>query len=459
MLNRKILIVDDEPAVQQSLGMVLKNLYELHFAGSGEECFEKLRKATYDLIILDLRLPGKSGLEILKDIRFLAPSTPVLMLTAVDDTRSAVEAMKLGAVDYLLKPFDVEEMKLVVERVITQQELREKVIKLEEEVSRVYRFENIVGKSPGMQKVFRRISQVMNQDATVLILGENGTGKELVARAVHYNGIRKHGPFIPVDCTSIPKELLESELFGHEKGAFTGAHQRKKGTFELAHGGTMFLDEIGELPLEIQSKLLRVIQEREFRRVGGSEAVRVDVRLITATNRNLEKMMADGQFRKDLYYRIHVVPILLPPLRERKEDIPLLAHHFLKTMNKKTRGCVQTLSSDLILAFIHYDWPGNVRELANFMERLLITVEESELKASHFRALFHEMEGFQEHVAARLTRDFSLENATLEFEKKLIEDALKICNGAIGQTADRLRTTRRILKYRMEKLGIQGATD
>ncbi len=452
--KRKILVVDDDPSVQLSLNMILKSKYEVYPAINAQECVKSFRSQMFDLVILDLRLPDKSGLELLDELKFISSDVPVVMLTAVQETRTAVEAMKLGAIDYFLKPFNVDELLILVDRAITEKELKEKVLKLEEEVTRIYQFDNIIGKCASMQKVFRSVAQVMNQDSTVLLFGESGTGKELVARAIHYNGSRKHGPFIPVDCSSIPKELMESELCGHEKGAFTGAVARRKGAFELADGGTLFLDEIGELPLEIQSKLLRVIQEREFRRVGGTEQVRVDVRLIAATHRDIKEMVRKGTFRKDLFYRIHVVPIELPALRERTEDIPLLAQHFFRKLSQKVKTCVKSLSSDLIQAFILYDWAGNVRELENWIERLLITVEEPEVKASHFRTQLMQSDSFQDHKAAQLKGGFSLEGACDEFERNLILDALKQSEGMIGKAAHRLNTTRRILRYKIERLGI-----
>ena len=452
--QRKILVVDDDLSVQQSLNMILKSKYELYFANNAQDCLKLFRSQIFDLVILDLRLPDKSGLELLDELKFISSNVPVVMLTAVQETRTAVEAMKLGAIDYFLKPFNVDELLMLVDRAITEKELKEKVLKLEEEVTRIYQFDNIIGQCASMQKVFRSVAQVMNQESTVLLFGESGTGKELVARAIHYNGSRKHGPFIPVDCSSIPKELMESELCGHEKGAFTGAVARRKGAFELADGGTLFLDEIGELPLGIQSKLLRVIQEREFRRVGGTEQVRVDVRLIAATHCDLKEMVKRGTFRKDLFYRIHVVPIDLPPLRDRTEDIPLLAQHFFRKLSQKVKTRVQSLSSDLIQAFILYDWSGNVRELENQIERLLVTVEEPEVKANHFRNQLLQSDSFQDHKAAQLKGGFSLEGACDEFERNLILDTLKKTEGVIGKAAQRLSTTRRILKYKIERLGI-----
>lgn len=453
--KRKILIVDDDPSVQKSLSMILKHQYDLCVASNAEECLRSFKAQSFDLAILDLKLPDKSGLELLEEIKFISSDVPVVMLTAVQETRTAVEAMKLGAIDYFLKPFNVDELLLLVERAITEKELKEKVLKLEEEVTRIYQFDNIIGQCSAMQKVFRSIAQVMNQDSTVLLFGESGTGKELAARAIHYNGNRKHGPFIPVDCSSIPKELMESELCGHEKGSFTGAVQQRKGAFELANGGTLFLDEIGELPLEIQSKLLRVIQEREFRRVGGSEQIQVDVRIITATHRDLNQMVKEGTFRKDLFYRIHVVPIGLPPLRQRCEDVPVLAQYFFRKLSEKVKTSAKSLSSDLIQAFVLYDWPGNVRELENCLERLMITVEEPEIRAEHFRNQLIQGDSFQDHKAAQLKGDFSLEGACDEFERNLIMDALKQTEGVIGKAANRLNTTRRILKYKMDKLNIK----
>jgi len=452
--KRTILIVDDDPSVLESLSVILRETYKLLFAKNGEECLRIFKTKAIDLVILDLRLPDRSGLALLEEMKSTSSDIPIIMLTAVQDTRIAVEAMKLGAIDYFLKPFNVEELTLLVDRALTEKELKEKVLKLEEEVIRIYQFENIIGQGRPMQEVFRTITQVMNQKSSVLILGESGTGKELVARAIHYNGFLKHGPFIPIDCSAIPKDLMESELFGHERGAFTGAHQLRKGAFELAHEGTLFLDEVGELPLELQSKLLRVIQEKEFRRVGGSEQIKVDVRIVAATNRNLKEMVSQEKFRKDLYYRIHVVPIVLPPLRERHEDIPILTQYFFHLLSDKVQTKVKSLSSDLLQAFMLYDWPGNVRELENSLERLLVTVESPEVTAQHFRSQLVQGDSFQDHKAAQLKGDFSLEIACNEFERNLILDALKQAKGVIGKAAERLNTTRRILKYKMDNLEI-----
>ncbi len=456
-LKRKILVVDDDSSVRESLSVILKSKYDLCFAEDGQTCLRSFRSQMFDLVVLDMRLPDVSGLDLLEEMKAIAPDVPIMMLTAVQETRAAVEAMKLGAIDYFLKPFNVDELTLLVDRAITEKDLKEKVLKLEQEVTRIYQFENIIGKCQAMDRVYRSMAQVMNQDTTVLLCGESGTGKELVARAIHYNGIRKHGAFIPVDCSSIPKELMESELCGHEKGSFTGAVQRRKGAFELADGGTLFLDEIGELPLEIQAKLLRVIQEREFRRVGGSEQIRVNVRIVTATHRDLAQMVKEGTFRKDLFYRIHVIPINLPPLRQRCEDIPILAQHFFRKLSQKVQTSVKSLSSDLIQSFMLYDWPGNVRELENCLERLLVTVEEPEIKAAHFRSQLVQSDSFQDHKAAQLEGAFSLESACDSFERKLILDAMKQSEGVIGKAAERLNTTRRILKYKMDKLEIAGA--
>jgi two-component system, NtrC family, response regulator AtoC len=322
---KKILIVDDESSVRDSLRMIFKKDFQAVTATCGQEALEKLESEEPDLVLLDILMPGIDGIEVLRKIHESHPSIPSIMITATKTVRTAVEAMKLGAYDYVTKPFDVDELRMIVERALEIRNLKTENQRLQGEEENIYHFDNIIGKSKEMRDIFSTVQQIAEKNSTVLINGESGTGKELVARAIHFNSGRKNKPFVAVNCAAIPETLIETELFGHEKGAFTDAQNRRVGHFELAHQGTLFLDEISELSLLTQAKILRALQEREFVRVGGSKTISVDVRLISATNKNLEEMMARGSFRSDLYYRINVVPMTIPPLRNRKEDILLLA--------------------------------------------------------------------------------------------------------------------------------------
>ena len=328
-MKKRVLLIDDEARVRTSLKMVLEPNYEILQAADAQEGLETFRKEGPDLVLLDVILPGTDGLAVLETLRTESRMTPVIMLTGTKSVKTAVDAMKLGAADYLSKPFDVEELRIVVDRALSSQALEREVKQLRAQVVQRYAFHNLIGKSQGMQEIYAKIEQVADSRTTVLITGESGTGKELVAKALHYNSGRRERPFIALNCAALPETLIESELFGHEKGSFTDATARRVGQFELANTGTLFLDEIGDLSAMTQAKLLRVLQEREFTRIGGVQSIKVDVRIVAATNRNLEEMVRKGQFREDLYYRINVISLFLPPLRERGEDIPLLAKHFL----------------------------------------------------------------------------------------------------------------------------------
>lgn len=447
---QKILIVDDEPSVRDSLRMIFKKDYEVITAGSAEEALEKALSEEPDLILLDIIMPGTDGMEVLKEIRPKYPLVPVVMLTATKTVRTAVEAMKLGAYDYITKPFDVTELRLVVQRALESRELKIEVRRLQSEVESRYHFDGIIGKSKEMREIYSIIQQIAEKNSTVLIDGESGTGKELVARAIHYNSPRRDKPFVAVNCAAIPEPLIESELFGHEKGAFTDAQSRRIGRFELAHQGTLFLDEVSELSLPTQAKILRSLQEREFIRVGGMKTIKVDVRLISATNKDLEELMARGAFRADLYYRINVVPLTIPPLRKRKEDILLLAQHFLD----KHGGPGKKITPEAMDILIAYDWPGNVRELENIIERVVVlsdrdTIDPADLPPSletHSR-----VELIKEVLEGRIP----FEDAEREFEKDIILEALKKSNYVQTKAADLLGISRRMLKYKMDKYGIE----
>ena len=451
----KVLVIDDEIGIQESLKMILKEDYDVLTAPNSDEAFKVLDEKGADLILLDVLLPGMDGIEILKKVRSLKPEMQVIMVTGQDKVRIAVEAMKLGAFDYIHKPFDIDELRNIVKRALENSIFYDELEQLRNQIKESHRFGNMIGAAPGMQDIFQTITRVMNSNSNILITGESGTGKELVARALHYHGNRKEGPFVVVQTSSIPEKLLESELFGHEKGAFTGAIQRKKGTVELAHGGTLFLDEIGDMPMEMQAKLLRLLQEREFRRVGGTETIKVEVRFVAATNKFLEKAVQDGKFREDLYYRLNVVPMVLPPLRERKEDIPLLVYHLLERYRSTTNSTIENLSPEAMEVLQNYEWPGNVRELQNVIENMAVMVSKPLIQIEDLPTQIR-VNQLQKSVLERQSKGgVNLEEIVATFEKQLIEEALRKCNGIFTRAARLLGTTRRILKYRIDKLNLQ----
>jgi DNA-binding NtrC family response regulator len=383
-MNGRILVVDDEEIVIRSCQRILADgEFQVDAAHDGVEALKKINEVDYDMLILDIKMPKMNGIEVLQRVKEAYPDIDVIMITGLNQIETAVRAMKLGAFDYLPKPFDPEELEIVVARAFERRRLLQENLNLKTEVSARYRFENIIGSSPPMQAVFRLISRCAPTNSTVLVRGESGTGKELIARAIHYNSLRKDKPFVTVDCTSLSENLLESELFGHVKGSFTGAVSNKKGLFELADGGTLFLDEIGNLSLSTQAKLLRFIEEREFKAVGDTRTKMVNIRLITATNKKLEIMVADGNFRDDLYYRINIFPIEIPPLRDRRDDIPALAFHFLKQFSKEMEHKVTEFSAAAMNLLVNHDWPGNVRELENIVHRAVILANGDVIRQGH----------------------------------------------------------------------------
>jgi two-component system, NtrC family, response regulator AtoC len=364
-----VLVVDDEPGVRASVKMVLDGVCIVLEASDGPAALEAVRSGDVDVCLLDVRLPGMEGIEVLERLKRLDAGLEVVLVTAVRTVRTAVEAMKLGAYDYLTKPFAVEDLRSVVNRAFERRALHREVRYLRDELARHEGFDQLVGRSPAMRRVYEIVRQIADTTATVLITGESGTGKELIARAIHRQGGRRDRPFVAVNCAALPAELLESELFGHERGAFTGAHARKLGKFEVAHTGTLLLDEVGSLRLDLQPKLLRALQEREIERVGGSRAIGIDVRIIAATNADLRQAVAAGRFREDLFYRLHVVPIALPPLRHRRDDVAPLARHFMAKYARQFAKTVTDLSPGALGALERYHWPGNVRELENIIAR------------------------------------------------------------------------------------------
>ena len=384
MTKARILVVDDEEIVLKSCRKILEGGgHHVFTALSGQKAFELLEKEPLDIVITDIKMPGMDGMEVLEGIKEKYPDILVIMITGYSTVQSAVQAMKLGAFDYIPKPFSPDEVLVVVEKAMEKKSLIYENIYLRKELEAKYGFDNIIGSSPKMQEVYKLIRKVAPTDSTVLIRGESGTGKELIARSIHFNSPRKQKPFVPVDCGVLAKELLESELFGHVKGSFTGAIVTKPGLFEVADGGSIFLDEIGDVNPNFQSKLLRVIQEREFTPVGGVKPRKVDLRFIVATNKDLERLVQEKQFREDLFYRLNVVSITIPPLREKKDDIPLLAYHFLRKYAKEMNKNIKSISVDAMNMSIAYSWPGNVRQLENVIERAIVMAEGDTITTEH----------------------------------------------------------------------------
>ncbi|MCP9449946.1 MAG: sigma-54 dependent transcriptional regulator [Nitrospira sp.] len=459
----KILVVDDEESLRDVLSIMLKRTgYTVTSVADGEQALEILNKEIFDLVITDLRMPKIDGMEVLKAAKSAAPETVVLVITAFASAESAVEAMKQGAYDYLTKPFQIDEVQLIIRNALEKRRLTTENMLLKREIASRASFSQLVGQSEAMQKVFDVVRKVADSRSNVLICGESGTGKELVARAIHYNSARSAMPFVAVNCGAVPETLLESELFGHMKGSFTGAVSNKVGLFEVADGGTIFLDEIGDTPPSIQVKLLRVIQEREFRRVGGHQDVKVDVRIVAATNKDLEKAVADGSFRRDLYYRLDVIPIRLPPLRMRTGDIPLLVDHFLERFSKESGKPVPTLSPDAMRVLLEHEWRGNVRELENLIERVVAfskgeTVTDTEVRGWLHRPVAPEP---QQLVPLELTDEgVDLEGLVNRIERDLLLKALERSKWVKKKAARLLRLNTRSFRYRLEKYAIKGGRD
>jgi DNA-binding NtrC family response regulator len=457
--NRKrVLAVDDELGVRESIRILLSGDYDVSTVASGDAALDAIQRERPHVVLLDIIMPGMDGMELLERIRASDPSLPVVILTATKTVKTAVAAMKLGAFDYLQKPFDVDELRLIVERATRTAELEAEVKRLRHELRSQGALSLIVGRSPQIQSVIRTIRTVAPLKTTVLITGESGTGKELVARALHSEGPRVDEPWVVLNCAAIPESLLETELFGHERGAFTDAHARKIGLFEQAHRGTVFLDEIGEMSINLQAKLLRVLEEERFTRVGGTTPLQVNVRVIAATNRNLERAIHEGKFRADLFYRLNVISIHLPSLRERTEDIPFLVNHFLEVKARAVGAPVKHLTREAMDRVMSYSWPGNVRELENAIERaVILSGDRTELEIGDLndRLRAPVPEGpLSSLVADVCSGRSSLGEATDMFERMLIQRSLENANHNQTRAAELLGTTRRILKYKIDKLGI-----
>jgi DNA-binding NtrC family response regulator len=455
MKKQRILIVDDEAGVRESLRMVLKDRCEPVTASSGEEALALIEQGPIDLVLLDIIMPGIDGLEVLERIKQEPRSPQVIMLTATKTVKTAVHAMKLGAFDYLTKPFDIDELLILIDRATQATALTREVEALRTEVGTRFGFDNIIGNSEKVRSVLSTVSMVAPLKTTVLITGESGTGKELIAKALHYNSPRSHKPMVTLNCAAIPDSLLESELFGHERGAFTDAHSRQLGQFEHADQSTIFLDEIGEMPPSTQAKILRVLEQGEFLRVGGSAPINVDVRVVAATNRDLNQEVREGTFRSDLFYRLNVVAIHLPPLRERRDDILPLTHHFLKAKAAELGLPERRFDNEALDLLLQYNWPGNIRELENTVERALVLSRNPVLGAAdlppHMGTDRDWSVPAQESVLSGQTR---LGDAVDQFEYALIRRALDQADNNQTRAAEILGTTRRILKYKIDKLGI-----
>ncbi len=450
-MKRQILVVEDEDHLRRIIELqLLDSGFAVEKASSAEEALPLIDRA--DLVLTDFKLPGMTGLEMLQLIRRMDSHVPVVMMTAFGTVENAVEAMKSGASDFLLKPFSLDQLITVVNKALEIRDLREENRQLKEELGRKYRWDNIIGRSPGMQQIFATIMRVAPSRATVLLAGESGVGKDLIARAIHFHSPRKDRPFVKINCTALPENLMESELFGYEKGAFTGANISKPGKFELADTGTVMLDEIGDVPANIQIKLLRVLQEREFERLGSNKTQHIDVRVIAATNRDLRVALEDGTFREDLYYRLNVVPIEILPLRDRREDIPYLARHFVEKLAPECGGRITGITDAAIDKLMSYSWPGNVRELENVIERSIVMAPGDKLDADHIRL---DMNLKTRHAAA--AGDMGLpEGMSLDaYEQELIKNALKQASGNKSQAARILGLTRNALRYRLTQMGIE----
>lgn len=452
MARNRILVVDDEEIMRSSLSDWLKeDGYYVQAVEDGYKAIEKVKEEEWDLAVVDLKMPKIDGLEVLEKIRKMKPEVPVIIVTAYATIDTAVMAIKAGAADYIVKPFNPEEISIVIAKLVEHRRIIKENIRLRKELNKRHEFQDLIGKSPKIGKVIEMIRIVAPTKSTVLIKGESGTGKELVARAIHDLGPRKKCPFIAAACGAIPESLLEAELFGYEKGAFTGAVSQHKGRIELADKSTLFLDEIGDISLKTQINLLRFIQEREFRRVGGKDPIKVDIRIIVATNKNLEEMITNGEFREDLYYRLNVITIEVPPLRERKEDIPLLAEHFLEKFSLDTGKKIYGLSDESMRILMEYNWPGNIRQLANTIEHAIVVANELEIQVCDFPGYIVASKAEDTTKAATRETPQSLE----ELEKEYMMNTLRINNWNIRKSADILGINRVTLYNKIKKYGLK----
>ncbi len=453
----QILLIDDELESCKALSLLLTAAgYRVETSLTGEKALSLLKNQSYELIISDLFLPGISGIDILKQVKEISPQTCVIMITGNASAETAVEAMKEGAFDYISKPFNFERLKIQVAKALEKNHLVIENQYLREQLHGRYQFDNIIGTSQSMQQVFTRMEKVVNTDSTILILGASGTGKELVAKAIHYNSPRKDKPFIAINCGAIPAELLESELFGHTRGSFTGAIADKPGKFEDANGGTIFLDEIGNMPERLQMKLLRVLQEHEFERVGSSRKIRLDVRLISATNADLPERVKNGQFREDLYYRLNVIPILLPPLKERRGDIPQLTRHFLSRTCKEMHRPLMAIDRNAMRAIESYDWPGNVRELENVIERTVALSDGEIISCDDLPPDIAKVQNAAPLNDSQVTNEgIDMRQVIADIERQMIQQAMDLGQGVKARAAELLAINRTTLVEKIKRLGLE----
>lgn len=452
-MKKRILLVDDEKNILKVMSASLKKEgYDVETARSGEEAIGKIGNNRYNLVITDYKLPRINGLDLLQELKSKDPELPIIILTAYGTIEKAVEAMKKGAYNYLTKPINLEELNIVVSDAIERYALIEENKALRQRLLDKYSFDNIIGKSPALEEVFKMIRMVSQSNANILIIGESGTGKELVAKAIHFGSERKDFSFVPVDCAAIPEGLLENEIFGHEKGAYTGAHDKKIGLIEQAHRGTLFLDEVGELSLNLQKKLLRILQEREFQRLGGKERVKVNIRVIAATNRDLEQDVKEGRFREDLFYRLNVVSIPIPPLRDRIDDIPLLAEYFLRKYNEENKKDIRTFDPEVVKLFMNYGWRGNVRELENVVERAVVLCNFEKIILDNIPPNIVDSAGDNRHILTLSSDSMNL----LEVERKIIQKTLNGVNWNQTRASVILGISRKQLRTKMKNLGLIG---
>jgi len=460
MPKSSILVVEDEVKMQRILEVNFRDKYTVLLASNGQEALDIVRREDVNIILTDMKMPGKDGLSLLHDVKAFAPDIPVILITAYGTIESAVQAMKEGAYDYILKPLKMDEIEVVIEKALVHASLLDENRYLREELRSTYGFDNIISINPKMLKILELIGQIANSKATVLLQGESGTGKELVARAIHYNSRRSKGPFIVVNCSAIPRELLESELFGYEKGAFTGATRMKLGSCELADTGTLFLDEIGEMQKELQVKILRALEGYRFMRIGGTEYIDVDVRVITASNRDLKEAVAVGDFREDLYYRLNVVCINLPPLRERREDVPLLATHFMEKYKGEGKVQVKGISEEAIKVLEQYHWPGNVRELENCVLRAMVLAKTDRVEVADLPEEVIKGAGIWEVQTPLNTEELKTikkrerERVVSQIEKQFIGEALRRNKGNVSRSAEDVGMDRRQFQNLIKKYGI-----
>ncbi len=462
MIKDKILVADDEQSMREFLDIMLKKEgYKVSLASNGEEVAKLVENDLFDLVLLDIRMPKLDGISALKKIKAHTPETIVIMITAYASADTAIKAMKEGAYDYITKPFKVEEIKLIIKNALEKKNLQKENILLKQAVRDRFHFGNIIGHSPKMVALYDLLEKVSPTKTNILITGESGTGKELVAKAIHYNSPRKEKPFVTLNCGAIPESLIESELFGHMKGAFTDAIATKKGLFEVADEGTIFLDEISELPLLMQVKLLRVLQDKEFKRVGGTEDIRVDVRIIAATNKELEEAVKEKRFREDLFYRLNVIQIKLPPLRDRIEDIQILANHFLKKYSQELSKDISKISPEALQILLNYEYPGNVRELQNIIERAVALEGSSDLTAHNLSSYLSEQPLLRKGpIDIEIPNDgIDLEKMVEDLERTLLLKALDKTKGIKKKAAELLHINFRSMRYRLEKYGLNHGSD